>query len=118
VNSHILINQERCKRNIVPLVRKLELDRIARNHAQTMMDEGRLSYSPVKSLFKQVPQPCRRLAQNIACGESVASIHDEFLMKSKAEINNIVDRRMRYMGVGTAKDVIQDKIYICQVFSG
>ena len=118
VSSHILINDERAKRNIVPLTRKHELDEIAREHAQRIMEEGRVSYIDLKALFRKVSKPCRRLAQNVACGESVAVIHEEQFKKSKAELNNIIDRRLRYMGVGTAKDSIEDKIYICQIFTG
>eukprot|EP01083_Nonionella_stella_P218707 784030_1 len=115
MSNHILINRERTNRQIFNLVRRAELDELAREHAAAMAEKREMFYSDAKSLFKKV-QPCRRIAQNVACGSSIRHIH-AILMKSEAESNNIIDRRLRYMGVWTGRGR-KGELYLCQIFTG
>ena len=117
-NNIILVNQERCKQNTPPLFRNLELDTIARNHAEAMATTRRVGHSDLSALRFKLSGPCRRIGENVAVGKSIKEIHKGMINSAnKADKNNILDRRYTCMGVGTAKGE-DGKLYICQIFKG
>lgn len=116
-SNHVLVNQERSRRTMAPLIRMVELDQLARIHAEQIAEEGELRHVEADALryaLKDVPY--RRLGENVARGESIRAIHND-MMGTLSNKNNIVDRRFTHMGMGTAvgKD---GELYLCQIFRG
>jgi len=116
-SNHVLVNQERSKRTVAPLVRMRGLDEIARLHAEQMANEANVHHLDLDALrlaLKDVNH--RRLGANVQKGESIRGIH-EVMMQTLSNKNNIVDRRFTHMGMGTATDE-NGTLYLCQVFRG
>jgi len=116
-SNHVLVNQERTRRTMAPLIRMLELDELARIHAEQMAEEDELRHAEADALrFALKDIPHRRLGENVARGESVRSIHND-MMNTLSNRNNILDRRFSHMGMGTAVGKHGD-LYLCQIFRG
>ena len=115
-SNHILVNQERSKRYVAPLVRMHELDTIARAHAEAMASEGRLFHTDPVDLQTKLNKPARRLGANVAKGETIRDIH-RGMMQTLSDMNNIIDRRYTNMGMATARGA-NGEIYLCQIFRG
>lgn len=116
-SNHVLVNQERTKRTMAPLIRMVELDELARIHAEQIAEEGELRHVEADALqFALQNIHHRRLGENVARGDSIRSIHTD-MMSTLSNRNNIVDRRFTHMGMGTAvgKD---GELYLCQIFRG
>lgn len=127
-SNHIMVNAERTRKNVPPLRRDRNLDRVARDHAKVMADEklvrhmdgptelqSRILEGQDNSVDRQrlfFP----RLGVNIARGRSIEDIH-KFMIANLAERNNVLDKRFATMGMGTARDD-NGMIYLCQVFGG
>jgi hypothetical protein len=118
-NNIILVNQSRCRRNAPALSRDMELDHIARLHAQAMATSGKAEHSDSNYLRFKLSGPCRRIGENVAVGTSIKDIHKEMMESTKrhADKNNVLDRRYTCMGVGTAKGE-DGTLYLCQIFKG
>jgi len=102
---------------MAPLIRMLELDELARIHAEQMAEEDELRHAEADALrFALKDIPHRRLGENVARGESVRSIHND-MMNTLSNRNNILDRRFSHMGMGTAVGKHGD-LYLCQIFRG
>lgn len=119
-SNHILVNQERTRRTVAPLTRRAELDALARQHAQDMVEHGQLHHADLKALqwalsqgYNEITTP-RRLGENVARGRDVRSIHND-MMSIASNKNNIVDRRFTQFGMGTAIDE-DGELYMCQIF--
>jgi len=115
-SNHILVNQERSKRYVAPLVRMHELDAISRRHAEAMAAEGQLFHIDPISLQASLNKPARRLGANVAKGESIRDMH-RAMMQTLSDKNNILDRRYTNMGMATARGA-SGEIYMCQIFRG
>jgi hypothetical protein len=137
-SNHVMINSERTKRFVPPLLRNPKLDEIAREHAARMAqwngvhhvrdpaslydrihcndDEDDFSGRNASSLPLVADESCHRLGENISRGRNLREIH-ESMMSSTAERNNILDRRFLSIGVGTAL-AGDGTLYLCQIFSG
>ena len=116
-SNHVLVNQERTRRTIKPLIRMVELDRLARIHAEQIAEEEDLRHVDADALrmaLKDIPH--RRLGENVARGSNVRSIHNN-MMSTLSNKNNIVDRRFTHMGMGTAVGK-NGELYLCQIFRG
>ena len=114
-SNHILVNKERVKRNIPALTRRIELDALARERAETMAKDETVKHSnPEECQF--LFQPCRRFGENVARGTTVRDIHT-VMVKNDADRNNMLDRRYSYMGMGTARGK-DGTLYLCQIFKG
>jgi uncharacterized protein YkwD len=118
-NNIILVNKARCVENAPALSRDMELDHIARSHAEIMAMTGIAGHSDPTTLRFKLSGPCRRIGENVAVGTSIKDVHKEMMESPKrhADKNNILDRRYTCMGVGTSKGK-DGKLYICQVFKG
>jgi uncharacterized protein YkwD len=118
-NNIILVNKARCVEKVPALSRDMELDHIARSHAEIMAMTGIAGHSdPTTQRFK-LSGPCRRIGENVAVGKSIKDVHQEMMesRKRQADRNNILDRRYTSIGVGTAKGK-DGRLYVCQVFKG
>jgi uncharacterized protein YkwD len=115
-SNHIMINAERTKRTISPLVRDTVLDSLARAQATGMASSNRLYYSDPSDLQLDIDEPSRRLGENVTRGSTLRKIN-EAMMDSAADKNNILDRRFTHMGMGTAK-ASDGTLYLCQLFRG
>jgi uncharacterized protein YkwD len=116
-SNHILVNQERSRRTMAPLRRMVELDELARIHAEQIAQEGELRHVEPDALrYALTNIPYRRLGENVAKGENIRAIHNN-MMSTLSNKNNIIDRRFTHFGIGTAlgKD---GELYLCQIFRG
>ena len=126
---HVLINNERVKRQVAPLFRMAELDTMAREHAQLMAEdpEHRNRQHPsqrflervvLKTLQEEHDYTVHRIASNAwTCGAAdIASTHKELMKDSESDRNNIIDRRYTRFGVGTYQSPDSGKLYVCQLF--
>jgi len=114
-SNHILVNKERVKRNIPALIRRIELDALARERAEKMAKDGSVVHgNPDECQFRI--QPCRRFGENVACGTTIRDIHTA-MVKNDADRNNMIDRRYSNMGMGTARGK-DGTLYLCQIFKG
>ena len=116
-SNHVLVNQERTRRTMAPLIRMIELDHLARVHAEQIAQEEELRHVEPDALrlaLKNIPY--RRLGENVARGENIRSIHND-MMSTLSNKNNIVDRRFTHMGMGTAVGK-NGELYLCQIFRG
>ena len=116
-SNHVLVNQERTRRTMAPLIRMVELDRLARIHAEQIAEEEELRHVDADALryaLKDIPY--RRLGENVARGKDIRSMHSD-MMSTLSNKNNIVDRRYTHMGMGTAVGK-NGELYLCQIFRG
>ena len=116
-SNHILINKERLKRLVPPLIRRSTLDELAREHAMAMASKDALLHSDPDDLLQKVGQPSRRLGENVAYGKSIREIHAMMMKEKGSDKNNIIDRRFLTMGMGTAPGP-NGGLYLCQIFRG
>lgn len=112
VSNHVMINTERTKRTRVPLKRNPKLDKVAQHHAKEMAASNKLYHPNLEHL---PTGSCTRLGANVGCGGDIRDIHTSMVQASQSDLNNIIDRRFVYMGVGTAKGT-DGKMYLCQIF--
>jgi uncharacterized protein YkwD len=113
-SNHIMVNRERTKRKIAPLVRMAELDGLAREHAEAMAKENRKFHSDPSSLQMKLSQPAGRLGQNLAKGSTIREIHRE-MMVTPSDANVILSSRYTHFGMATAK-ASDGELYLCQIF--
>ena len=116
INNHILVNKERVKRTIPALKRSRDLDFVARWHAEIMASEGSVRHSDPSQVQAILDESGAYLGENVACGESVQSIHQEML-ESVGDLRNMTDRRYKEMGMATARGA-NGELYLCQLFRG
>lgn len=126
--NHIMVNSERIKKNVPPLTRDRDLDRVARDHAMAMAEEKMVRHmdGPIdvqakilegkESSVERERLFFPRLGVNIARGQSIKDIH-KFMMATLAERNNILDKRFTTMGMGTAR-ADNGLVYLCQIYGG
>ena len=115
-SNHVMVNGERSKRVIAPLVRMRELDSIARDYAERMAAQNELFHPAPCELQESFNRRSRRLGENVARGDNIRDIH-KFMMATRSDKNNILDRRYTHMGMATAKGS-DGKLYLCQIFRG
>jgi uncharacterized protein YkwD len=114
-SNHIMINNERVKRNIPALTRRRELDELARSRAEEMARQQEVAHGDSEEMRYQL-YPCRRFGENVCSGASIRDMHKE-MMLIDGDKNNILDRRYLFMGMGTATGE-DGQLYMCQVFKG
>jgi len=115
-SNHIMINMQRQRYTVSPLVRMSDLDNLAREYAQEMATSGKLQRKDTVDLQAKLSRPSRRLGMNVAVGKSIHQIH--MAMKdSIGDMNNMIDRRYTQMGMGTARTSTGD-LYLCQIYRG
>jgi uncharacterized protein YkwD len=115
-SNHVMVNEERSKRIIAPLIRLRELDEIAKEHVERMASQNSLFHTAADELQAKFQRTSRRLGENVSKGESIRIIH-RVMMATLADKNNILDRRYTHMGMATAR-ASDGELYLCQVFRG
>lgn len=115
-SNHMMCNQERYNRNILPLTRLSQLDLLARQHADAMADKQELFHILPNLIRRHCDKKVLWLGENVKRGESVQAMQGA-MMKNDIESRNILDRRFLYMGMATARSV-DGKLYLCQIFCG
>jgi len=121
-NCHVLINNERAKRFILPLIRETELDKVASERAELMMKEGKCEHSDIENLITKISEltpPWQRIGENVCRGKSILDIHHEIMVNPDciADKNNIHERRFSSFGIGVATSS-EGEVYVCQIFKG
>ena len=102
---------------MAPLVRLRELDEIAREHAEEMASKNSLFHTSPDELQSKFQRASRRLGENVNKGKSIRGIH-KAMMATRADRNNMLDRRFTHMGMATARGSEDGELYLCQVFRG
>lgn len=115
-SNHIMINNERTKNNVHPLIRRSELDAVARWHAENMANADRVHHSNPQELKIKIGKSCRRLGENIARGENIRAIHNR-MIETPCDLRNLIDSRYLQFGMGTARGPSGD-LFLCQIFRG
>lgn len=121
-SNHCLINFERQRRDVPPLKRSIELDRVARWYADNMAAKRKVKHSDPSKLHEHLQNlEYDILGENVAIGDTkgrycMRKIHNT-MMRDFGNYNNIMDQRFKEMGVATARDS-KGQLYICQLFRG
>jgi len=89
------INNARAAHGLRPLILSGDLSTLARSHSRQMASSARLFHM---TSFSSI---CcwSAIAENVGTGDSVRTVHQAFL-RSSAHRSNILDSRMRQVGVG------------------
>ena len=117
-----LVNQERQRRDLPPLVWSKELARLARRHAEDMKRAGRLSHlsladnADYSDRLVAADLPALTAAENIARGKDIDDAHSG-LMNSAGHRRNILNPALERIGIGVAGDEARRTIWICQDFA-
>ncbi|MEB3100421.1 peptidoglycan-binding protein [Ferviditalea candida] len=101
-----LVNQERSKNGLKPLIADLELSRVARIKSQEMVDRNYFSHqSPLYGspfeMMKKFGISFTSAGENIACNRSVEAAH-QALMASQGHRENILNSSFTHIGIGIA----------------
>jgi hypothetical protein len=119
---HVILNNERIKRQVAPLQRMPALDEIAQHLAARMADNQELKHcDPVEilRLLLEKGNTCvKRVGSNVSfCDGDVAGMHERMMRESLSDRNNILDRRYTTLGVATRK-APNGSLYVCELFLG
>jgi uncharacterized protein YkwD len=117
-----LINDERRRRGLAPLQHNRRLSELARDHSRDMREAGYVGHrSPRTGLLtdrlKHAGIPASVSLENIARNDSVAGAH-QGLMSSPGHRRNLLDPRVRELGVGVVfqGEGAARQIYVTQNF--
>jgi uncharacterized protein YkwD len=117
VSLHGLINQERQARDIPPLIRSTDLDKLAQLHANSMASDQKVTHtvSNVDELKHLLQSD--RVGENVQRGASINAMHEMAMTKHKVNRSNILTSSYDEYGVAVA--VGDDgNLYLCQLFRG
>ena len=103
------INNARTAHGLRPLVLSADLSTLARSHSRQMASATALFHS---SSFSAI---CcwSAIAENVGTGDSVRGVHRAFL-RSSTHRSNILDRRMRQVGVGIV--ATGGRVWVTEIF--
>lgn len=124
-----LLNRERTTRSVHKLRTHREIDRIAYRHSKRMghsidrdgrcNDASRLHHR--KPIWRNVDAPWTKLSENVGyyCSsqgarEKITKLH-RALMASRGHRANMLDRQVRWVGVGSYRDA-DGGVWVTQVF--
>lgn len=105
----VRINEARASHGLAPLHLSTDLVTSARRHSRVMAAEGLLFHTPTLTSL------CcwSAIAENVGTAFSVSGVHQAF-MASAPHRANILDRRMRQVGVGII--VVNGRLWVTEVF--
>ena len=92
-----LLNQTRARVGAPPLIVDAQLTALARRHAQTMADAGKIFHA--NPISAGVTAPWVKLGENVGTGPSVPPVMDAFIA-SAPHYANVIDPAFTYVGVG------------------
>ena len=103
------INNTRAAHGLRPLTLSGELSTLARSHSRQMASSSTLFHT---ASFSSI---CcwSAIAENVGMGDSVGTVHRAF-MRSSAHRSNILDGRMRQVGVGIV--AAGGRIWVTEIF--
>ena len=113
-----LINRDRLAAGLPSLAVHPEIRAVARNWTATMISQadscnsGDLRHNP--NYAQEVPKGWRRVAENVACGQSVESLHRSLMASSGHRANIVGD--FTHVGVGVGFDADGD-MWVTQNFA-
>jgi uncharacterized YkwD family protein len=99
-----LVNAERAKQGLQPLIADLDLSKVARIKSQDMVDKNYFShqsptYGSPFDMMKQFGIVYTAAGENIACNQTVEKAH-EALMNSTGHRANILSKDYTHIGIG------------------
>ena len=109
-----------------PLHRSLELDEVARSHAQAMADALKVHHSDPASICTKLRKksstgsPIYIMGENVAHGTTVKDIHAT-MIQNQHDLANMINPQYSEMGMATARSINlrgNESIYLCQLFRG
>jgi hypothetical protein len=121
-SNHVLVNRERMMRGILPLMRVVALDELARSIAVTAasmyVEEKSSTWTPnfvSKSgrLLSELIKP--PYEGNVLHGSSIRSIHNTVMICTCKEKDNILKASFQQFGVATFKRE-DGVLFLCQLF--
>ncbi|HKY32862.1 MAG TPA: CAP domain-containing protein [Candidatus Polarisedimenticolia bacterium] len=117
-----LVNGERSRKGIPPLVWHPVLAEMARRHAEDMREAGRISHrssrdgSGYNERLARSGLKASAGAENVAFAPDVERAH-RGLMESPGHRANILDRDLTAVGIGIVRDEDNDAVYVAQNFA-
>jgi len=102
-----LVNQERQRQGLAPLVADAKLTQLARQKSQDMVNKNYFShtsptYGSPFDMMKAAGVRYRTAGENIACAPSTTRAHDA-LMNSPGHRANILNPAFTHVGIGIVK---------------
>jgi hypothetical protein len=118
-----ILNHDRARHSLPPLVPDASLARIARDHSRDMADQGVLSHSlpssgGLKQRLSRAGYPVRKARENIARADSIDRA-EAALLRSPGHLQNIMATDVTRVGVGIARGRVSGEgdLYITQIFA-
>jgi hypothetical protein len=122
-NLFSILNRDRARRGLPPLILDGSLARIARDHSRNMAAQGILSHDlsssgDLKARLNRARYLVRKARENVARAESIEQA-ETALLKSPGHRQNILATDVTHAGVGIARGSASDgsDLYITQVFA-
>lgn len=115
-SNHVMINRARAFWNVEPLRRSLELDNMARLHAQHMARLQRINHvtNSMESLRQMLNS--EHVGENVQRGSTIHEMHIRTIQNQASKNRkNMQDQDFHEFGIGTAKGS-DGKLYLCQLF--
>jgi hypothetical protein len=118
-----MLNRDRARRGLNPLVLDSFLARIARDHSREMAAQGTLSHSlpssgDLKARLSRAGFAVRKARENVARAGSIEEA-EAALLKSPGHLTNIIASDVSHVGVGIARGSASHagELYITQIFA-
>jgi len=118
-----MLNRDRARRRLPPLVFDPSLARIARDHSAKMADLGILGHDlppsgDLKARLSRAGYVVRKARENVACAGTIEQAESAFL-KSPGHLENITAADVSHVGIGIARGSGShaDDLYITQIFA-
>mmetsp|Transcript_1817 Transcript_1817/g.4288 ORF Transcript_1817/g.4288 Transcript_1817/m.4288 type:complete len:219 (-) Transcript_1817:177-833(-) len=120
-NNHVMINNDRVANMRRPLIRRRNLDELARAHALSMAKKDHTFYSDPLSLLERSSEKHLQDFNQLRMGQSVivsANLRDAHLAirESKYDRRNMLYEKWTHFGTGSAPSTDGAKLYVCYMF--
>jgi hypothetical protein len=118
-----MLNRDRARRGLAPLVLDSSLARIARDHSREMAGLGTLGHDlpssgDLKARLSRAGYIVRKARENVACADTIEQA-ETALLKSPGHLKNIMATDVSRVGVGIARGSASHAgdLYITQIFA-
>ncbi|MEX2274146.1 MAG: CAP domain-containing protein [Actinomycetota bacterium] len=119
-----MINEERVRRDLVPLKGARKADRLAESHSRKMARAGTVSSSRnVERALRRRGYRFSSWGENVGCRQTLRAMHRSF-MHRQASRRNILLRRFRRVGIGVVVTERDPRVcngatvWVTQIFFG
>lgn len=112
---HIMVNQSRLRADLEPLTRSVELDEMARQHAEVMAQSDTLEHSTSTKADLRAKLKARHVGENVQVGKSIRDMHGAALQEGSSRWANLSDPRFHEFGMFAARSA-NGNLYMCQLF--